>query len=140
MTYYRLAIQDRRTATWSWRTTALTSLQAVFHLLRRYRALPQDRVRVFMASSPEEMPQQLAQENTGLGSHSVPVAHFLHEHLLTLQPAPSHAGAPRPSSNESARQRYPHDKRGLRTLERTHEPEQLVHPGDFWNISDLAAA
>jgi hypothetical protein len=141
MTYYRLANRDLNTATWSWTTTALTSLQAVFHQLRRYSAMSQDRLRVFTASSPEEMHQQLAQENNGLGSHSVTAAHFLQERLLTLQQDTSHSGALRSSSNVSGRESHTHEEKGLRTLERKQqEPEHRVHRGDFWNISALVAA
>ena len=141
MTYYRVAFRDRHTATWIWTTTALTSLQAVFQQLRRYSAMSQDRVRVFMASSPEEMHQQLAQENNGLGSHSVAVAQFLQERLLILQQDTSYPGALRPSSNVSGKESNTHEERGLRTLERKQqEPEQSVHQGDFWNISALVAA
>jgi hypothetical protein len=103
--------------------------------------MPQDRVRVFIASSTEEMHQQLTQENDGLGSHSVTLAQFLQERLLTLQQVTSHAGAHRPSSNVSGRESYTHEERGLRTLERKQqEPEQRVLRGDFWNISALVAA
>jgi hypothetical protein len=141
MTYYRLAIQDRHTARLGWRTTALTSLQAVFYQLRRYSAMSQDRLRVFMASSPEEMYQQLAQENNRLESHSVTAAQFLQERLLTLQQYASHPGALRPSSNVSGGESYIHEERGVRTLERKQQdPEQSVHRGDFWNISALVAA
>ena len=141
MTYYRLSFHDRQTGSLIWTTTALTSLQAVFRQLRRYSAMSQDRLRVFTASSPEEMHQQLAQENNGLGSHSVTLAQFLQERMLTLQQDTSHPGAPRPSSNESGRESYTHEERGLRTLERKQqEPEQSVHQGDFWNISALVAA
>ena len=141
MTYYRLALHDRQTGSWNWRTTALTSLQAVFHQLRRYSAMSQDRLRVFTASSPEEMHQQLVQENNGLGSHSVTAAHFLQERLLTVQQNTSHPGALRSSSNVSGRESHTHEERGLRTLERKQQaPEQRVHRGDFWNISALVAA
>jgi hypothetical protein len=141
MTYYRLAFRDRQTATWIWKTTAITSLQAVVQQLRRYSATSQDRVRVFMASSPEEMNKQLAQENNGLGSHSVTVAQFLQERMLTGQQDTSHAGATRPSSNESGRESYTHEERASSTLERKQqEPKQGVSQGDFWNISALVAA
>ena len=141
MTYYRLAIRDRHTTTWSWTTTALTSLQAVFHQLRRYSAMSQDRLRVFMASSTKEMQQQLAQENNGLESHSVTAAHFLQERLLILQVNTSHPDALRSPSNVSGSESYTHEERGLRTLERKQqEPEQSVLRGDFWNISALVAA
>ena len=141
MTYYRLAFRDRQTHTWIWTTTALTSLQAVFQQLRRYSAMPQDRVRVFMVSSPEELHKQLAQENNGLGSHSVTVAQFLQERMLTLQQDTFHACALRPSSNESGRESYTHEETALSTLVRKQQaPKHGVYQGDFWNISDLVAA
>ena len=59
MMYYRLAIQTRNESNLKWKSTKLTSLEAVFQLLRRYRAMPQDHVRVFMASSRDEMDKQL---------------------------------------------------------------------------------
>ena len=141
MIYYRVAFRDRQTATWIWKTTAITSLQAVFQQLRRYSAMPQDRVRVFMTSSPEEMHKQLAQENNRLGSHSVTVAQFLQERMLTLQQDTSRTGALRPSSNESGGESYMHEERALSTLERKQQkPEHSVHHGDFWNLSALVAA
>ena len=71
MTYYRLAVQDRQTTKWTWKTTALTSLQAVFQLLRTYEKLPQDSIRVFTASSKEDLDEMLSHENDGLTSSSV---------------------------------------------------------------------
>lgn len=90
MTYYRLALQDRQTGRWSWKTTALTSLDAVFELLRCYSALlPQDRIRVFTASAKEELHEQLGRENNDLASGSVTANQFLQErHLLVPERAP----------------------------------------------------
>jgi hypothetical protein len=51
MKYYRLALQDRQTGKWVWKTTPITSLQSVFQLLRIYDTLPQDRIHVFTAAS-----------------------------------------------------------------------------------------
>ena len=84
MTYYRLAIQDRQTARWSWKTTPITSLKAVLELLRCYRALlSQDRIRVCTASSKEALNEQLSRENNGQASGSVTAIQFLQErHLL----------------------------------------------------------
>ena len=141
MTYYRVAFRDRQTSNWIWTTTAITSLQALFQQLRRYSVMPQDRVRVFMASSPEEMHKHLAQENNRLSSHSVTVAQFLQERMLTLQQDTCRTGDLRPSSNESGRESYMHEERALSTLERKQQkPEHSVHQGDFWNISALEAA
>jgi hypothetical protein len=84
MTYYRLAIQTHQTTQWTWKTTAVTSLQAVFHLLSSYRLLPQDGIRVFTASSEEELSELLKRHNTNLASGSVTATQFLRENNLAL--------------------------------------------------------
>ncbi len=84
MTYYRMARHDRQTATWVWKTTALTSLQAVFQLLRSFRVLPQDSIRVFVAASKEDLNEMLKRENTNLVSGSVTAAQFLRDRQLNM--------------------------------------------------------
>jgi hypothetical protein len=85
MTYYRLAVQDPQTARWSWKTTTVTSLYAVFQLLRCYRALlPLDRILVFTSSSKEELDELLSRANNGLASGSVSAAQFLQERNLVV--------------------------------------------------------
>ncbi len=79
MTCYRLAVQDRQTTHWTWKTTAVTSLQAVLQLLRSYRMLPQDDIRVFVASSKEEFSEMLSRQNNHLASGSVTATQFLQE-------------------------------------------------------------
>ena len=85
--YYRVAwdqraIQVHPLPGWQWKSTVLSSLQTVFQFLRLYSALPQDRLRVFSSSSCEDLVEQLARENQGLGSPSVTAAHFLQERLV----------------------------------------------------------
>ncbi len=77
MTYYRLAVQDYQSARWIWKTTAVTSLQALLQLLRSYRMLSQDGIRVFSASSEAELNEMLSRQNNHLESGSVTVAQFL---------------------------------------------------------------
>ena len=77
MTYYRLAVQDRQTKLWIWKTTAVTSLQAVFQLLRSFSMLPQDGIRVFTATSKEELAEMLSRQNNHLVSGSVTATQFL---------------------------------------------------------------
>jgi hypothetical protein len=84
MTYYRIAWRDRQTAMWIWMTTALASLQAVFQLLRSFRTLPQDSIRVFIAGSKEDLNAMLRRENTNLVSGSVTAAQFLRARLLRV--------------------------------------------------------
>jgi hypothetical protein len=81
--YYRVAIQADLSPTWQWKSTVLSSLDALFHWLRLYRALPQDRLRVFSSSSREEMNEQFAQENKGLAPSSVTAARFLQERRIS---------------------------------------------------------
>src|SRR5215831_10404985 len=80
MTYYRLALQGRHTALWTWMSTGLTSLDAVLQLLRSLaRLTPPDRIRVFTSSAKEDLDELLSRENTGLASGSVTAAQFLQE-------------------------------------------------------------
>ncbi len=88
--YYRIAIRregDHRDQPpiWQWKSTVLSSLNTLFQWFQFYRALPQDRLRVFSSSSREEINEQLMCENQGLGSNSVPAAQFLRERLIHVQ-------------------------------------------------------
>ena len=80
--YYRVAIQMEPSPLWQWKSTVLSSLDALFQYLRLYHALPQDRLRVFSCSSREEMNEQLRRENKGVSSTSVTAAQFLQERMI----------------------------------------------------------
>ena len=80
--YYRVAIQADPSLTWQWKSTVLSELSALFQWLRLYRALPQDRLRVFSSTSREEINEQLARENRGDRSISVTAARFLQERMI----------------------------------------------------------
>jgi hypothetical protein len=84
MTYYRLAIQNRQTTQWNWKTTAVSLLQAVFQLLRIYRTLPQDGIGVFTAASKEDLGEMLKRQNTTLASSSGTATQFLREKNLAV--------------------------------------------------------
>jgi hypothetical protein len=103
MTYYRLAIQTHQTTQWTWKTTAVTSLQAVFQLLSVYRMLPQDDIRVFTASSEEELSELLKRHNTNLASSSVTATQFLRENNLAL-PEPEQSASEQSISAPAAQQ------------------------------------
>jgi hypothetical protein len=81
--YYRVAIQSIQSATWQWKSTPLSSLDALFQWLRWHRAFPHDRLRIFSSSSREGMNQQLVRENQGQGSTSVTAIDFLCERKLS---------------------------------------------------------
>jgi hypothetical protein len=77
--YYRVAIQVDASPTWQWKSTALSSLNILFHWLQYYRVFPHDRLRIFSSPSQETLKEQLVRENQGLGSFSIPVTRFLQE-------------------------------------------------------------
>lgn len=85
--YYRIAVQRGRGQRdqppgWQWKSTPLSSLQSLFMVLRLYRTLPQERLRVFSSPTREGLQEQLVQENSGCGSASVTAAHFLQQRLI----------------------------------------------------------
>lgn len=75
--FYRIAIETDQEVYLKWKSTPLTSLQALFQLLRRYHPRLHDSLRVFMASSCEELEDMLAQENSGLVVTSINAQEFL---------------------------------------------------------------
>jgi len=88
--YYRIAIrwegdQLNQPSSWQWKSTVLSSLQALFQILRLYGPLPQDHLRVFSSLSRGSLEEQLAQENKGLSSHSVTAAQFLQQRMILSQ-------------------------------------------------------
>ena len=80
--YYRVAIQADGAPAWQWKSTVLSSLDTLFHFLRRFHMLPYDQLRVFYSSSREGLAEQLEQENEGLASTSVTAAQFLQERMI----------------------------------------------------------
>jgi hypothetical protein len=93
--YYRVAIQNRQSSIWQWKSTPLSSLHALFQWLQWYRAFPHDRLRIFSSSSREAMNGHLVRENQGFGSTSVTATHFLHQRRLQLPEASGETSAPR---------------------------------------------
>lgn len=85
MIYYRLALQERQTSKWMWKSTVLTSLEAVFHLLRIYSPIPAERIRVFSSTCKEEMAEMLNRENNGVTSGSLTAGQFLQARGLQVQ-------------------------------------------------------
>ena len=73
MIYYRVALQGSQSPTWRWKSTVLTSLEAVLGLLKIYRSIPKERIRVFLFSSVEEMDEMLERANEGSPSTAVTV-------------------------------------------------------------------
>jgi hypothetical protein len=114
--YYRVAILANASTTWKWRSTVLSSLDALFRFLGMFRVLPQDRLRVFSSSSREEMGEMLAQENNGQTSHSVTAEQFLRECLLQVK----EAGHP-------VVERTKHEKEGIASHATNHNSNASLH-------------
>ena len=131
--YYRVAIRQDTSPTWQWKSTTISSLNALLQFLRRFHELPQDHLRVFSSSSHEEMDEQLAHENNGLGSHSVTAAQFMQARMISPQPRTALADAP--SARENADGMYPASRSVAAEAER-----KTASRSDFWNLMALAKA
>ena len=81
---YRVAIERISPQGWRWTSTILSSLDALFHFLRLYPNVQLNRLRVFSASTCEDLNGQLKQENEGLPSNSVTANQFLRKHMLCV--------------------------------------------------------
>jgi hypothetical protein len=81
--YYRVAIQVEAQPAWKWQSTALSSLNIVLQWLQVYRAFPQERLRIFSSPERAELNEQLARENQGLSSTSLPATQFLQARGIT---------------------------------------------------------
>src|SRR6266567_1862807 len=109
--YYRVAFQVNQQPTWQWRSTALTSLEALFRFLRLYSVIPQDRLRVFSSTSREmthEVSESRARTSTG-----------------TLVAADAN-----PSSNESGILPYSPAERSISVLESRRLELEFGEGGD----------
>jgi len=130
--YYRVATRVDSSPTWQWKSTTISSLNALFQFLRRYHELPQDHLRVFSCSSHEDMDEQLARENNGLGSRSVTAAQFMQERMISPQPNASNAGTYPLHEEASSLQ--------ARRLAGAGAERKATSGGDFWNLMTLAKA
>ena len=84
MIYYRVAWKTNQLPVWQWKSTKLTSLEALFGFLRMYSPIAQDRLRVFSSSSLESMDEMLMHENKGWESTSVTAEEFLRERRIHI--------------------------------------------------------
>lgn len=81
--YYRVALRVNQPPNWAWKSTPLSSLEAVLLFLKTYHALPKDRLRIFFSASLESMEEMLALHNQGLVSGAVTVEQFMQGKCLT---------------------------------------------------------
>jgi hypothetical protein len=90
MIYYRVALQADQSNNWRWKSTVLTSFDALFGCLKLYSMIPRASIRVFYSSSVECMNAMLERENKGLESNSMTAEQLLtgkksiHSHEMVL--------------------------------------------------------
>ncbi len=95
MLYYRIALRSNETANWQWKSTVVTSLEAVLGLIKMYSCVSKDRIRVFFSTSAEKLNEMLARENDGQTSNSMTATQFLkgqrisREDIVRLESQPS---------------------------------------------------
>ncbi len=61
--YYRVAIRGSNSGTWCWKSPPFTSLQDVLGVLKLYRVLPEECIRVFLFTSTQQMDAMLQRAN-----------------------------------------------------------------------------
>ncbi len=83
MIYYRVALRESQTARWGWKSSLLTSLNAVLGLLKMYHCMPKEHMRVFLSSSAERMEEMLSRANQGLLSTAVTVDQLWDKHCMS---------------------------------------------------------
>lgn len=133
--YYRVAFQMDAQPSWKWQSTALSSPNIVFQWLQFYRAFPQERLRIFSSPSREELNEQLARENQGLASTSVPATQFLQKRGIAPRGAVRETGAGGAYAHERtpsiAAQTSPTlDERGMSPLDKRREELERGAGGD----------
>ncbi len=77
--FYRITMQADASLSWQWKSTPLSSLDAVLGFLRLHCALPQDRLCVVSSASREGLDEQFKREQSAMGFHSVTATQFLRE-------------------------------------------------------------
>ncbi|HEY6408452.1 MAG TPA: hypothetical protein VIY29_13370 [Ktedonobacteraceae bacterium] len=102
MMYYRVAWKSNQSTVWQWKSTKLTSLEALFGFLRMYSAIPQDQLRVFSSSSLESLNEMLTRENKGWESASITAEEFLRERRMQVPERGAIAVTTRPVVDESS--------------------------------------
>ena len=133
--YYRVAIQVDAQPAWKWQSTALSSPNIVLQWLQFYQAFPPERLRIFSSLSREELNEQLARENQGRSSTSIPATQFLQARGITPRGAVREAGAGGSQAHERttaipAQTSPTLDERGMSELDKRREELERGAGGD----------
>lgn len=80
MMYYRVAIRGSQSATWHWKSPLFNSLYGVLGVLNLYRAMPEERIRVFLFTSTQQMDTMLKRANQGRMTTAIAVKQLWDAH------------------------------------------------------------
>jgi hypothetical protein len=133
--YYRIAIQVDAQPPWKWQSTVLSGLSSLLQWLQVYRAFSHERLRIFSSPLREALNAQLAWENQGLVSASVPAIQFLQERRIALQGAVKEASprgtrADEPTAFLPAKPSLSPDESGMSLLDKRREELERGAGGD----------
>jgi hypothetical protein len=80
MMYYRVALRGSHSATWHWKSPPFNSLHGVLGILKLYRAVPEEHIRVFLFTSTQQMDGMLQRANQGVLSTAIAVKQLWDAH------------------------------------------------------------
>ncbi len=80
MMYYRIAIRGSHSTTWHWKSPLFNSLHGVLGVLKLYRALPEECIRVFLFTSTQQMDVMLKRANQGSMATAIAVKQLWDAH------------------------------------------------------------
>ncbi len=83
MIYYRVALRGGQSTTWRWKSSPLTSLEDVLGVLKLYRCMPRENIRVFLSTAPEQMEAMLVRANQGSLSTAVTTDQLWDKHCTS---------------------------------------------------------
>ena len=82
MIYYQVALRGSQSATWCWQSSPLTSLDGVLGVLKLYRCVPREHIRLFLSTSPDQMDAMLCKANQGLLSTAITIDQLYDKHSV----------------------------------------------------------
>jgi hypothetical protein len=83
MMYYRVAWKSSSGAIWQWKSTKLSSIDALLRFIEMYSAMAPGRLHIFSSSSAKGLNELLERKNGGFETDSLSVEEFLLQQGMT---------------------------------------------------------
>jgi hypothetical protein len=83
MICYRVAIRGKHSNIWHWKSPPFNSLHGVLGVLKLYRTLPEEHIRVFLFTSTQHMDAMLQRANQGALSTAIAVKQLCDAHYTS---------------------------------------------------------